>query len=194
MPYTTEHKARTRARIVAAARRLFNRRGFNDVSIDEIMDAAGLTRGGFYNHFSGKDELFAEAVRHILTCSDRPARHMTRTEEVILGYLCDERLTNVDASCPLIAFPSDVARGSKEVQCAYREVLGGLIGLLQRTLDDDEDTRSRAVAIATLCVGGMMLARAVGDPGLGEEIRNVAREQALAIGGVQATQRKHRAA
>ncbi len=62
MPYTAAHKQETRQRIVASARRLFNRNGFNDVSIDEIMEDAGLTRGGFYKHFGAKDELYRAAV------------------------------------------------------------------------------------------------------------------------------------
>ena len=62
MPLTREHKQKTRARIVAAARRLFNKRGLNPVPIDDIMAEAGLTRGGFYNHFKAKEELYAEAL------------------------------------------------------------------------------------------------------------------------------------
>lgn len=50
MPYPPEHKPQIRARIVQCARQLFNRRGFTEVSIDDVMAAAGLTRGGFYNH------------------------------------------------------------------------------------------------------------------------------------------------
>ena len=69
MPYTVEHKAHTRARIVASARVLFNRRGFDQVSIDDIMREVGLTRGGFYNHFSSKEDLYAEAVRSFATCN-----------------------------------------------------------------------------------------------------------------------------
>jgi TetR/AcrR family transcriptional regulator, transcriptional repressor for nem operon len=71
MPYTEAHKAKARARIIHSARRLFNRHGFTGVSIDEIMAEAGLTRGGFYNHFSAKEELYAEVVREVLSC--RPA-------------------------------------------------------------------------------------------------------------------------
>ena len=62
MPYSSKHKHQTRARIVSAARGLFNRRGFAEVSIDDIMAAAGLTRGGFYNHFGAKDDLLAEIL------------------------------------------------------------------------------------------------------------------------------------
>ena len=66
MPYSTEHKQRTRARIVEAARVLFNRHGFEQVSIDQVMKSAGLTRGGFYNHFRNKEELYAEAIASFL--------------------------------------------------------------------------------------------------------------------------------
>ena len=61
MPYAAEHKQETRKRIVQSARRLFNRRGFAEVSIDEIMEHAGLTRGGFYKHFDAKEGLYQEA-------------------------------------------------------------------------------------------------------------------------------------
>ena len=57
MPYSPEHKRDTREKILESARRLFNKKGFSEVSIDEIMENAGLTRGGFYRHFRDKDEL-----------------------------------------------------------------------------------------------------------------------------------------
>ena len=185
MPYTAEHKAQTRARIVGAARRLFNRRGFTEVSIDEIMAAAGLTRGGFYNHFSGKEELFAEAVTHILTCTPGSAGRPSLSHDaagIVAEYLSDRHLSDVDGSCPLIAYPSDVARSNTAAKRAYQQVLCGLIGVLQRDLGADESARSRAVAMATLCVGGMMLARAIDDPELAGEIRQTALTQALSLG------------
>jgi len=76
MPYTPDHKRRTRQRIVGAAARLFNRKGF-EVTIGEIMTAAGLTHGGFYRHFGSKAELYAEAVRHFLR-KEAPARWQKR--------------------------------------------------------------------------------------------------------------------
>jgi TetR/AcrR family transcriptional repressor of nem operon len=56
MPYSLTHKQETRERIVNSARRLFNRKGFTEVTIDEIMKHAGLTRGGFYRHFDTKEQ------------------------------------------------------------------------------------------------------------------------------------------
>ena len=48
---------------------MFNRHGFEQVSIDDIMQHVGLTRGGFYNHFKSKDELYAEAVSSFTSCN-----------------------------------------------------------------------------------------------------------------------------
>src|SRR5258708_38215737 len=62
MPYPPDHRRLTRARIIRSAQALFNRHGFTSVSIDDLMEAAGLTRGGFYSYFRAKSELYAEAV------------------------------------------------------------------------------------------------------------------------------------
>ena len=59
MGYSSDHKDRTRERVVTAAGRLFRRYGYNGVGIDEIMAAAGLTRGGFYAHLKSKRDRFA---------------------------------------------------------------------------------------------------------------------------------------
>src|SRR6267378_875377 len=72
MPYSPQHKRDTREKILESARRLFNRKGYAGVSIEEIMSEAGLTHGGFYRHFTGKDELYAAAVRQFL-CKKKPA-------------------------------------------------------------------------------------------------------------------------
>src|SRR5215475_13781016 len=93
MPYSAEHKLDTRQRILESARRLFNSKGFSEVSIDEIMDGAGLTHGGFYRHFKDKSELYAEAVRWFL-CEEapkpwqRPRRNggKSRAERIVDSY------------------------------------------------------------------------------------------------------------
>ena len=62
MRVTREKAAENRARIVATASRLFREKGFDGVGLDAIMKEAGLTHGGFYGHFSSKEDLAAEAV------------------------------------------------------------------------------------------------------------------------------------
>jgi TetR/AcrR family transcriptional repressor of nem operon len=191
MPYTAEHKARTRAKIVEGARVMFNRHGFEQVSIDEIMQHVGLTRGGFYNHFKSKDELYAEAVRSFTTCNPfarqqacasgpAPSRRELARRLVDL-YLSDEILADVDQHCPLIALPSDVARAGLEPRAAYTTVVENMAHVFQAAFEpDDGDARRKALLMVSLCVGGMVLARTTDDPGLRQSLRAAARREALA--------------
>jgi TetR/AcrR family transcriptional regulator, transcriptional repressor for nem operon len=192
MPYTPEHKHETRQKILESARRLFNKNGFSEVSIDEVMENAGLTRGGFYRHFANKDELYAEAVRRFL-CTDapkpwqgkpdrtRPARK-PRGQRVVDSYFSRDHFDDRETCCPLIALPSDVMRGSDEVKGAYREVLEKLIDILQADLNEPH-RRQRALAIVALCVGGIVAAKCMDDPVLADELRRAAHRQALRTAG-----------
>jgi TetR/AcrR family transcriptional repressor of nem operon len=192
MPYTPEHKARTRERIVMAARQLFNRHGFQSVSIDQIMARAQLTRGGFYHHFPSKDALYAEAVHSFATCSPfaiRLARSKTPRPEpkrlarlLIEMYLADEVLEDVDQQCPLYALPSDVARAGLAPQQAYTDVIRSMAAVYRNAIPaGTPDAEQRVQLIVTLCVGGMVLARTTSDPELRASFRAHARGQALAL-------------
>ena len=67
MPYTAAHRIQTKKNIVDSARRLFNRHGFENVSIGQIMAGAGLTHGGFYSYFDSKSDLYAEVLNCFFT-------------------------------------------------------------------------------------------------------------------------------
>ncbi|WP_030862562.1 TetR/AcrR family transcriptional regulator [Streptomyces sp. NRRL S-37] len=54
----TRRRLRTRANLLAAAFSVFAAKGFGHVSIEEVCEAAGYTRGAFYSNFTGLDELF----------------------------------------------------------------------------------------------------------------------------------------
>src|SRR5260370_37003440 len=62
MGYSAADTAAKHERILHEASRLFRERGFSGVSVSEIMKASGLTHGPFYNHFSSKERLMAEAL------------------------------------------------------------------------------------------------------------------------------------
>jgi AcrR family transcriptional regulator len=51
-----------RAALVRAAIALFSRKGFEDTSVEEICLAAGYSKGGFYFHFAGKDDLLSQLL------------------------------------------------------------------------------------------------------------------------------------
>ena len=67
----------TRQRILEAAAPIFNRRGFSGCSMQDVMDATGLEKGGLYRHFSSKEELAVEALKFALARSVR-----TRTDDL----------------------------------------------------------------------------------------------------------------
>jgi TetR/AcrR family transcriptional repressor of nem operon len=190
MPYTAQHKARTRERIIESARRLFNRRGFERVTIDDVMAEASLTRGGFYNHFANKDELYAEAVRSFRTCNPFSKRMSKRgplaprelARRLVDLYLSDEILADVDQHCPLYALPSDIARAGVGPQDAYTELLRSMTHVYEQAFDDDDrDARRKAQLIVSLCVGGMVLARTTTDEKLKKSLRATARKEAHAL-------------
>ena len=187
MPYSPEHKRDTREKILESARRLFNRKGYSGVSIEEIMSAAGLTRGGFYRHFSGKDELYAAAVRQFL-CKKKPAAWQKprqpsavtkrRAQWIVDAYFSREHFDDRNGCCPLIGMASDVQRGGKAVQAAYQEVVEQMVKVFEDDLNEPE-ARGRALALVALCVGGMALARNVGDACLADDLRRAAHAEVL---------------
>ncbi|WP_288379233.1 TetR/AcrR family transcriptional regulator [uncultured Massilia sp.] len=189
MPYSSEHKAQTRERIVSAARRLFNRHGFEQVSIDRVMLEAGLTRGGFYHHFGSKDELYAAAVASFTNCNPfradlehNPLPEPDEMARMLLDiYLSDEVFDNVDFHCPLYALPGDVARAGLSPQKAYTQLIRNLTQIYASALAGEPDGEERAQAIVALCVGGMVLARTTDDPSLRRSLRAAARQQALTL-------------
>ena len=185
MPYTPAHKQQTRARIVRSAHGLFNRRGFSAVSIDDVMAAAGLTRGGFYNHFKNKEELFAEVLSAYV--EGRQAAMATSdcgpevAQRIFDYYVSRAHLDDLDGQCPLMALPSDVGRAGPAVQAAYRQVLEALVAALAGNLEPAQGpaARQNGMAIAAMCVGAMVLARTIADDALTEEIFSAARAVAV---------------
>lgn len=194
MPYSLTHKAETRLKIVEAARVLFNRKGLAEVTIDEIMETVGLTRGGFYNHFKSKQDLYAEAVASFLNGRGKQWRDDAGVDPMnggpetvramINAYLSPEHAQDIDGQCPMIALPSDVARATPETQQSYEELLRAMIWLYENNLSaKSADQRTTALVLAALSVGGMVLSRTVENGALADEVREAARRFALSTVG-----------
>lgn len=189
MPYTAEHKRDTRTRIIKSARRLFNRNGFEAVTIGDIMGDAGLTHGGFYKHFTAKEDLYKVAVLEFIRGEpenwqtkhyDPQAKGAALARMILDAYLSKEHFAERDASCPMIALPSDVSRGNKAVKGAFREVMEMMVQAFEANLPAGKgrNARERALALVAIAVGGMVLARAMDDKVAADEVRDAARNQA----------------
>ena len=193
MPYPAGHREHARKRIVESARRLFNQNGFEAVSVDAIMAGAGLTRGGFYSYFESKSDLYAEALACFFTDPDWKSRwdgvHVDLASadagpQIVRAYLSRQHFEDVENSCPMVALPSDVARSDNRVKAAFENVFKAMVARLGQDARNTSLSRDdSAMAIAALCIGGMVVARSLNDRSLGDRLRSAATNVALALGG-----------
>lgn len=189
MPYPPDRRIAVRARIVDSARRLFNRCGFDGASIGEIMAGAGLSHGGFYKYFASKADLYAEVMDCFFTNPTWENRWGDvgidsaggePGAQIVRAYLSNAHLHQVEHACPMVALPGDVARSHAAAKRAYETALTAMVERLQTGGGPD---RSTALAIAALCIGGMVVARASDDLALANEVREAAMATALSLGG-----------
>jgi AcrR family transcriptional regulator len=188
MPYTPAHRSRTRERILDAARRLFTRSGYEAVTIDDVMARAGLTRGGFYNHFQNKAELFACAVESYGVTTPWPAIGEAPGQSaqalgrwLIEFYLSDGMLENTEVMCPLYGLPNDVSRSGGAPRAAYTRLIERTSNVFRAALSPAPDAEERAEAILAVCVGAMLLASTTDRTSLRVSLRATARKHALAM-------------
>src|SRR5215475_13856777 len=179
MPPNIAQTLRVRAEIFGHAGRLFRLRGYAGTNIDDIMLAAGLTRGSFYAHFKSKEELFAQVVGSGQGLLWKLRSADAELLAVLDTYLAKEELGATAQDCSLAALPSDVTRGPLAGQLAYANVLQAVIAEMargrKRKLDPD------ATAAAILAIGAVSLARASGDRRLSDWLLRCARLAARSL-------------
>jgi TetR/AcrR family transcriptional repressor of nem operon len=178
MPFPAGHKAKTHARIVKTASRLFRRDGYASTGVDRLMDAAGLTRGGFYAHFRDKAALLAEALDRAFTESRRALLDgelaelggQSWLERATDTYLSSFHRKNPAMGCAIPALGAEVARAPARVRKAFAANIEMMISQFAQRLGGDPESRRRAIALLSTWTGAMVLARAVGDDALADEI------------------------
>lgn len=193
MPYPQGHRDEVKTRIIQSARRLFNQHGFDNVSLAQIMAGAGLTHGGFYSYFDSKSDLYTEVLGCFFTdpnwkdCWEGVEIDLASAEagpHIVRAYLSRQHFENVENSCPMVALPSDVTRSGKKTKSAFETVFRAMVDVLQRGMGSDvAEGHVRAQATAALCVGGMVVARALADRELADELRESCALVALQLGG-----------
>jgi TetR/AcrR family transcriptional regulator, transcriptional repressor for nem operon len=193
MPYSAAHRPEVKKRIVASARRLFNRHGFQAVSLDAIMAGAGLTRGGFYSYFESKSELYTEVLGCFFTdpdwqsCWEGVEVDLAARDvgpQVVYAYLSRQHYEDVENSCPMVALPTDVSRSDKRARQAFETVFAAMVSVLERSMGAKGRGRHQAAqALAALCVGGMVVARALENRAAADALRDACLDAALRLGG-----------
>jgi TetR/AcrR family transcriptional repressor of nem operon len=193
MPYPAGHRAEVKRKIIESARKLFNRHGFESVSLGQIMAGAGLTHGGFYSYFKTKSDLYAEVLGCFFTdpnwksCWEGVHVDLSSTDvgpQVVRAYLSRQHFEDVENSCPMVALPTDVARSGVSAKRAFETVFRAMVSVLERSLVDKKNPRrTKAQAIAALCIGGMVVARTMVDRALADDLRGACTAMAMTLGG-----------
>jgi TetR/AcrR family transcriptional repressor of nem operon len=100
--------------------------------------------------------------------------------QIIRSYLSRQHFDDVENACPMVALPSDVARSDQTVKGAFETVFKAMVGALSREMRNNiQDSEDAALAIAALCIGGMVVARSLNDSSFGDRLRDAAIHAAL---------------
>jgi TetR/AcrR family transcriptional regulator, transcriptional repressor for nem operon len=193
MPYPKGHRAEVKKSIIDSARKLFNRHGFEGVSLNQIMAGAGLTHGGFYSYFKCKSDLYAEVLGcfftdpHWKSCWEGVHVDLSSTDvgsQVVRAYLSRQHFEDVENSCPMVALPTDVARSGVNAKRAFETVFKAMVSVLERSMmRKGRSRRATAQGIAALSIGGMVVSRTMVDRALADELRAACIAVALDLGG-----------
>lgn len=163
---------RTRQRILEAAAVAFREHGVDRVGVRDVMQLAGLTRGGFYFHFADKDALLAEATReggranaavHLEWTEGLPSGE--RLQAFIHRYLSEAHRDHPEIGCTLAALGGEIARSKAAQRRAFSEgldaVIDGLMPLLPHA--DEGDRRKGAELLIASMAGVIAMARSLSD-------------------------------
>lgn len=173
MRYPVEETAAKHERIVKEASRLFRERGFENVSVGEVMKAAGLTHGAFYAHFGSKEELQAAAIAYGQKVSlERVQRSKNKKSKGSYAdrYLSRSHRDNPGDGCTMAALGQEVARSTPELKAAFEQGL-------EEILSAGGGDRKEAIFKAAAMIGGVVLARAVQNPQFSDEILRSVRQK-----------------
>jgi TetR/AcrR family transcriptional regulator, transcriptional repressor for nem operon len=172
----TEQKQKSREAIAASAAALLRERGIKASSVMDVMKGAGLTVGGFYNHFESKEELFVETLRnasgatwdHLLKSAkgDSPR---SRTLSVIRQYLSRRHRDNKESGCLLPSSAPEVAREGEPYRSALESKLSDFVSSLAKMLDAGAESREKALGLVAVMYGSLSLSRAVAGTRLSDE-------------------------
>jgi TetR/AcrR family transcriptional regulator, transcriptional repressor for nem operon len=169
MKVSREQMAENRRRILVAASRLFRDKGFDAVSVAEIMKAAGLTHGGFYGHFTSKDDLIAQTLSHVLA-GDAGGGGDLRS--YLDAYLSPRHRDNAAGGCPTAGLAAAIRHQTPAARSAMTEGLRSQVDRIGKALPQVGPTDRRRAAIGSWAamVAAVILARATDDPTLSDEI------------------------
>jgi TetR/AcrR family transcriptional repressor of nem operon len=184
--------AANRGRVLETAGRLFREKGVDRVAVADLMKAAGLTHGGFYNHFESKEDLAAAACTAAFASAiERLERQLAEAGEhgrqqafaqYVERYLARQTRDAPARSCPMVTLGTDAARHGAELKAEFAAGVRHYLDAFTKIIPTAQ-TPNRAEAIAALStlIGALTLSRACAgaDDDLADEVLVAVRKQLL---------------
>ena len=176
MRVTREQAAANREKVLQVAGTLFRQHGFDGIGVADIMKRAGLTHGGFYGQFASKDDLAAEATARVLGNPGWQARLTGKVNpsfaDVVRAYLSPRHRDDPGTGCLISALGSDAARQPRAVRRALTDGFRVRLDAWMKLVPGRSVAARREKALVTMAtlVGALIIARAVDDPALSDEI------------------------
>lgn len=201
MPYTKDHKSRTKDRILNSATELFGRNGFEKVSISQIMKLARMTHGAFYAHFESKEALFSASFLNILRNS-KAARlvkgpfSIKQLMALVTDYLSLRELEKESAAGPESVLFNEIGSDNNEIKRMYEASYETIKKMLETRITalcrlkklpfapERELVAEKSRAILASLVGAVALARSISQVEEQQNILDAAQKQILSILGV----------
>ena len=173
MRYPADEIAERHERLLRAASEMFRERGFDRVTVAQVMEAAGLTHGAFYSHYDSKEDLMVAATEYAMQSTLDKLKDNVLSEDDRLAYieryLSPKHRDNPGTGCAMSGLSAEV-RHELEVKPVFSSKLGQIVQALSANRDE-------AIFTISALVGAMTLARAVSDEAFSTEILSaVARE------------------
>ncbi|CAN5674277.1 TetR/AcrR family transcriptional regulator [soil metagenome] len=192
MRYEKGHKQETRRKVIETAAHRFRKHGIEATGVAALMAEAGLTHGGFYAHFPSKEALTAEAVcaafeNSRLFFAGETGEKPT-LKKFIARYLSARHRDHPELGCVAAALASEVSRQSPKVRARFTESFQEAVALVSQGLPATirgQARAERALAILSLMIGALQLARAVDNPALSESLLKQGRQSALQLAGIK---------
>jgi TetR/AcrR family transcriptional repressor of nem operon len=154
----------TRKKIVEAAAPIFNQRGYEGSSLNDLMVATGLKKGGIYRHFASKEELAAEAFDYTWEAAwharllhvDEKVNGIAKLKQLIANFI-DHR-SPVAGGCPVLNTAIDADDGNPVLRARVARALRSWLGRLQGIVEQAQERGETRPAIDPKCVATLVVA------------------------------------
>ncbi|WP_431948945.1 TetR/AcrR family transcriptional regulator [Actinacidiphila sp. bgisy167] len=178
MGHSQAAKAESREKVLRIAARRIREEGMARPGVADLMKEAGLTHGGFYKHFSSRDDLMAQAAALALADGEHKMAEAARKDPeaprsgLIDAYLSSRHRDAPGTGCALVTLGASAGRGDEALKESYELQVRRYLELIGEAAqgDDPDDVRADAMVTLSALVGALLMSRAVADPELSDEI------------------------